>query len=62
MKLSTFTGHVDPTSTAVYLTIAAELPDSAARRLNDFGAIERVQIMMTIGRLTTCPSKPHQSK
>jgi integrase len=38
MKLSTFMGHVDPTSTAVYLTITAELLDSAARRFERFAA------------------------
>lgn len=32
MKLSTFMGHVDPTSTAVYLTVTADLLDAAARR------------------------------
>lgn len=38
MKLSTFMGHVDPTSTAVYLTITAELLDAAARRFERFAA------------------------
>lgn len=38
MKLSTFMGHVDPTSTAVYLTITAELLDAAARRFEQFAA------------------------
>ena len=32
MKLSTFMGYVDPTSTAVYLTVTADLLDAAARR------------------------------
>ena len=32
MKLSTFMGHVEPASTAVYLTITAELLDAAACR------------------------------
>jgi len=38
MKLSTFMGHVDPASTAVYLTITAELLDAAARRFERFAA------------------------
>jgi integrase len=38
MKLSTFMGHVDPTSTAVYLTNTAELLDAAARRFERFAA------------------------
>jgi len=38
MKLSTFMGHVDPLSTAVYLTITAELMDAAADRFQNFAA------------------------
>jgi site-specific recombinase XerD len=38
MKLSTFMGHVDPTSTAIYLTITAELLDAAARQFERFAA------------------------
>ncbi len=38
MKLSTFMGHVEPASTAVYLTITAELLDAAACRFEQFAA------------------------
>lgn len=38
MKLSTFMGHVDPLSTAVYLTVTAELMDAAADRFQRFAA------------------------
>ena len=38
LKLSTFMGHVDPASTAVYLTITAELMDVAADRFQTFAA------------------------
>jgi site-specific recombinase XerD len=38
MKLSTFLGHVDPSSTAVYLTVTAELLDAAAQRFERFAA------------------------
>jgi site-specific recombinase XerD len=38
MKLATFMGHVEPASTAVYLTITAELLDAAARRFEQFAA------------------------
>ena len=38
LKLSTFMGHVDPASTAVYLTITAELTDVAADRFQTFAA------------------------
>jgi integrase len=38
LKLSTFMGHVDPTSTAVYLTIAAELLEAGAQRFERFAA------------------------
>ena len=38
LKLSTFLGHVDPLSTAVYLTITAELMDAAADRFQRFAA------------------------
>jgi integrase len=38
MKLSTFMGHVDPVSTAVYLTITTELMDAAANRFQTFAA------------------------
>jgi integrase len=37
-ELSTFMGHVDPTSTSVYLTITAELLDEANRRFEAFAA------------------------
>ena len=37
-ELSTFMGHVDPTSTAVYLTITTELFDEANRRFETFAA------------------------
>jgi integrase len=36
--LSTFMGHVDPTSTAVYLTITTELLDEANTRFEAFAA------------------------
>lgn len=35
-QLSTFMGHVDPTSTAIYLTITPALLDAAARRFEAF--------------------------
>ena len=35
-KLSTFMGHVDPTSTAVYLTVTPELLDAANQRFEAF--------------------------
>jgi len=35
-QLSTFMGHVDPVSTAVYLTITPQLLDEASRRFEDF--------------------------
>ena len=35
-RLSTFMGHVDPTSTAVYLTITPELLDAANKRFEAF--------------------------
>ena len=35
-RLSTFMGHVDPVSTAVYLTITAQLMDEANRRYEAF--------------------------
>lgn len=38
MKLATFMGHVDPASTAVYLTITAELLNAAAQRFEQFSA------------------------
>jgi integrase len=38
MQLSTFMGHVDPTSTAVYLTITADLLEAAAGRFERFAA------------------------
>lgn len=38
LKLSTFLGHVDPLSTAVYLTITTELMDAAADRFQRFAA------------------------
>ena len=39
LKLSTFMGHVDPASTAVYLTITAELMNVAADRFQAFAAL-----------------------
>ena len=36
LHLATFLGHVDPTSTAVYLTITAELLDEASTRFRGF--------------------------
>jgi integrase len=38
MKLSTFMGHVDPISTAVYLTITSDLMDVAGQRFERFAA------------------------
>jgi integrase len=38
MKLATFMGHVAPASTAVYLTITAELLDAASCRFEQFAA------------------------
>ncbi len=38
LNLSTFMGHVDPASTAVYLTITAELMDVVADRFQTFAA------------------------
>ena len=35
-QLSTFMGHVDPVSTAVYLTITPQLLDEASRRFEAF--------------------------
>jgi hypothetical protein len=35
---STFLGHVDPTSTAVYLTITADLLQEANKRFERFAA------------------------
>ena len=35
-ELSTFMGHVDPVSTAVYLTITSDLLDEASRRFEQF--------------------------
>ncbi len=42
-QLSTFMGHVDPVSTAVYLTITTDLLNEANRRFETFAhtAIER---------------------
>lgn len=37
-KLSTFMGHVDPASTAVYLTVTADLLDAAGQRFERFAA------------------------
>jgi site-specific recombinase XerD len=36
LHLATFLGHVDPSSTAVYLTITSELLDEASARFRDF--------------------------
>jgi integrase len=38
MKLSTFMGHVDPISTAVYLTITTDLMEGAGLRFERFTA------------------------
>jgi integrase len=38
LHLSTFLGHVDPTSTAVYLTITAHLLQAAGERFTRFAA------------------------
>jgi len=38
LQLATFLGHVDPSSTAVYLTITAELLDQARARFEGFAA------------------------
>lgn len=38
VKLSTFMGHVDPASTAVYLTITTELMEAAGQRFERFAA------------------------
>ena len=38
LQLSTFLGHVDPSSTAVYLTITSALLDEANRRFEAFAA------------------------
>jgi site-specific recombinase XerD len=38
MKLATFMGHVEPASTAVYLTITAELLNAAAERFEQFAS------------------------
>ena len=35
-QLSTFMGHVDPVSTAIYLTITAQLMQEANRRYETF--------------------------
>jgi integrase len=37
-QLSTFMGHVDPASTAIYLTITAELFDEANNRFERYAA------------------------
>lgn len=38
LHLSTFLGHVDPTSTAVYLTITTELLEEASLRFERFAS------------------------
>jgi integrase len=38
VKLSTFMGHVDPASTAVYLTVTADLLEAASQRFERFAA------------------------
>jgi integrase len=38
LKLSTFLGHVNPSSTAIYLTITAELLDVASQRFERLAA------------------------
>lgn len=38
MHLSTFLGHVNPASTAVYLTITADLLEQASQRFERFAA------------------------
>jgi site-specific recombinase XerD len=44
LDLATFMGHVNPTSTAVYLTITAELLREADRRFERFAAPVRKQV------------------
>jgi integrase len=41
LDLSTFMGHVSPSSTAVYLTITTELLDCASERFSLFAANSR---------------------
>ena len=38
LSLSTFLGHVNPSSTAVYLTITADLRNEASQRFERFAA------------------------
>ncbi|MEO8299418.1 MAG: tyrosine-type recombinase/integrase [Burkholderiales bacterium] len=42
--LSTFLGHVNPTSTAVYLTITSELLQQANQRFEAFAPVARVEV------------------
>jgi len=42
-QLSTFMGHVDPASTAVYLTITPQLRDQAGRRFEAFTQLARAE-------------------
>jgi len=44
LHLSTFLGHVNPTSTAVYLTITTELLEEASRRFERFAAASPTQV------------------
>ena len=43
--LSTFLGHVSPSSTAVYLTITTELLDCASNRFAQFASNSRKECM-----------------
>ena len=43
-RLSTFMGHVDPVSTAVYLTITPQLLDEASRRFEAFAEASRAEV------------------
>jgi hypothetical protein len=42
--LSTFLGHVNPTSTAVYLTITSELFEQANQRFEKFAPAVRAEV------------------
>jgi integrase len=42
--LSTFLGHVNPTSTAVYLTITSELFEQANQRFEKFAPAARAEV------------------
>jgi hypothetical protein len=46
-QLSTFMGHVDPVSTAVYLTITPQLLTEASRRFEAFAEVARAEAAWT---------------